>query len=233
MKELKRMTLGKQMLEAIVEMLVSGGYKTGDQLPTEKEMAAFLGVARNSAREALKALALADLIESTPGKGTFLKVDADTIVINPNGTLRALNNYSLKELMQVRNMFEVEAAGLAAERAVVCPEEFEEFRNIWNAMEVKLKGRIMLEDEGYNFHRGIVRLAGNRLLETMLEPVWIEVRRAFDNIFLVQTEEEFRQEEQDHLLIYEAISQGRAEEARKLMRSHLLVVSERFSELLK
>jgi len=232
MTTIKRTTLGRQILEAIVDMLIRNNYKAGDRIPSEKSMAESLGVAKNSVREALKAMVLADLIEATPGRGTFLRVDASEIAINPNGTLQILEKFSLKELMQVRNMFEVEAAGIAADHRRENPAYFPELDAAWRDNLTCLRNRMNNEESGFRFHRTIVAMADNKLLEKLLDPVWVEVRKAF-NLFQVETEEQFQEEERAHSKIYQAIVEGRADDARRFMRQHLGIVNVWFPDLVK
>lgn len=52
--------------------ILSGALAEGSRLPTEKEMAHHLGIARETLREAMSLLSEEGLIERIPGKGTFV-----------------------------------------------------------------------------------------------------------------------------------------------------------------
>lgn len=70
--ELKKATIAEMIIDQIIEQLVLGSYKPGDQLPFERVLASNFGVSRASVREAMRALASMGLVEIRPGKGIFL-----------------------------------------------------------------------------------------------------------------------------------------------------------------
>jgi DNA-binding FadR family transcriptional regulator len=70
---IRRSTLGEAIIEQLSRLILNGSYKPGEQLPSERELASQFGVARGPVREALRALALAGLIEIKPGHGAFVR----------------------------------------------------------------------------------------------------------------------------------------------------------------
>lgn len=54
-------------------MIDADGLKSGDKIPSERELSERLNVGRSSVREALRALELLGLIETRRGEGTFIK----------------------------------------------------------------------------------------------------------------------------------------------------------------
>ncbi|OCA91569.1 GntR family transcriptional regulator [Bacillus sp. FJAT-27225] len=54
-------------------MIAADGLKTGDKIPSERELTERLNVGRSSVREALRALELLGLIETRRGEGTFIR----------------------------------------------------------------------------------------------------------------------------------------------------------------
>lgn len=220
MMPIKRVSLNKQIMGGILDILRNGDYGVGDKLPTEKELATLLGVGRNSIREALKALALADIIESTPGKGTFLKIKAVDIMMRPDGLINVINSVTYKELMQVRIIFEVETAGLAAQMAGKNKKELEAFKEAWARLNQTLKERSDSSKTGFDFHIAIVNLSGNKLLKKLLNPIWEELKLA--RKFAPITKEESYEVERDfHDRIFHAIVNQNPEEAKRIMREHL------------
>ncbi len=220
MAQIKRVPLNKQVMAGILEILRTGDYKEGDQIPTEKEFATSLGVGRNSIREAMKALTLADIIEAIPGKGTFLRIKAVEIMMRPDGILDVIHSVSLKELMQVRKIFEVETAGLAAEMAATNQKGLEAFKAAWKKLNQTLKENNDCTEEGYEYHRAIVELSGNALLKKLLNPVWEELRLARKFAPIVG-KEQFEVEREFHDKIFHAIVDQNPEEAKRIMREHL------------
>ncbi|ALC89689.1 GntR family transcriptional regulator [Bacillus sp. FJAT-18017] len=54
-------------------MITADGLKSGDKIPSERELTERLNVGRSSVREALRALELLGLIETRRGEGTFIR----------------------------------------------------------------------------------------------------------------------------------------------------------------
>ena len=104
-------SLVDQALEQLRTRIKDGAWEVGQRLPTEPELAAELGISRNTVREAMRVLAFAGLIEIRQGDGSYLRGRID-----PMGTLRALSSCSLEQIRETRHILEVEAVGLAALR---------------------------------------------------------------------------------------------------------------------
>jgi DNA-binding transcriptional regulator YhcF (GntR family) len=68
-----------EIVSYVVDRLASGLYPPGCRLPTSRELAADLGVHRNTVAKAYRSLAELGLIATTPGRGTFAaaRVEAD------------------------------------------------------------------------------------------------------------------------------------------------------------
>lgn len=104
-------SLVDQALEQLRARINNGAWEVGQRLPTEPELAAELGISRNTVREAMRVLAFAGLIEIRQGDGSYLRGRVD-----PMDTLRALSSCSLAQIRETRQILEVEAIGLAALR---------------------------------------------------------------------------------------------------------------------
>ncbi len=57
------MAVTDEAIEKIKAMIVSGTLRAGDRLPKEADLAAELGLSRNSLREAVKALSLVNILD--------------------------------------------------------------------------------------------------------------------------------------------------------------------------
>ena len=104
-------SLVDQALEQLRWRISEGRWAVGERLPTEPELAAELGISRNTVREAMRVLAFSGLIEIRQGDGSYLRSMTD-----PLGAMRALSHCSLEQAQETRQILEVEAIGLAALR---------------------------------------------------------------------------------------------------------------------
>jgi GntR family transcriptional repressor for pyruvate dehydrogenase complex len=62
-----------EVFERLRSRILSGAFQPGERLPTERELAAALGVNRSSVREALKHLEFLELVEVVHGQGAFVR----------------------------------------------------------------------------------------------------------------------------------------------------------------
>lgn len=104
-------SLVDQALEQLRLRIARGAWAVGERLPTEPELCAELGISRNTVREAMRVLAFSGLIEIRQGDGSYLRSMTD-----PLGTMRALSHCTLGQAQETRQILEVEAIGLAAQR---------------------------------------------------------------------------------------------------------------------
>jgi DNA-binding transcriptional regulator YhcF (GntR family) len=79
----------RQIIEQITRAIRGGTLKPGDKLPTERELAEQLGVARGTVKRAYDELSRSQFLESIPGRGSFISVKQD--VAPPGRKERALN----------------------------------------------------------------------------------------------------------------------------------------------
>src|SRR5690242_21268151 len=68
-------------IDKIRERIVSGAWGPGERLPKESELAAELGLSRNSLREAVRALSQLRVLEVRQGDGTYVSsLDPDLLL---------------------------------------------------------------------------------------------------------------------------------------------------------
>src|SRR5688572_26041666 len=111
-----------RLAERIRTQIVSGELQPGDQLPTEAELSAHYEVSRNTAREALRALASQGLLTTRRGVtgGTFVSIPSRERISESLhtglGLLAEGAHLTVSELVEIREILEVPAAELAARR---------------------------------------------------------------------------------------------------------------------
>lgn len=90
--------------------ITTGAWPVGSRIPIEPELAEQTGVGRSTVREAVRSLASIGMLETLPGRGTFVRSAA------PTSTLlnEFLNDFTLEEILSYRRALEVEAAQQAA-----------------------------------------------------------------------------------------------------------------------
>jgi GntR family transcriptional repressor for pyruvate dehydrogenase complex len=133
----------------------------------------------------------------------------------------------LGEYLESRRILEVEAAGLAAERATAA--EVERLTSAFDGMLAAARraqdnraAEPLYEKADVDFHRAIIRAAGNRALARMAEPIHRALTATFAALARPQTR--FERGLPEHARILAAIVEGDPDAAREAMRAHLLTV---------
>jgi GntR family transcriptional regulator, transcriptional repressor for pyruvate dehydrogenase complex len=154
--------------------ILSGELLPGARLPSEPELSAEFGVGRSTVREALKVLASQNLITTTRGVtgGSFVAVptvsDISAHLETGVGLMAAVETVTVDQLMEVRQMLEVPAAGVAAHRR--SQTHLDELREaIFDPSEAVGPETFARNQE---FHLVLLRAADNPLLEVITAPVF-------------------------------------------------------------
>lgn len=105
-------SLVDQAIDGMRALLAGGEWTVGTRIPPEPQLAASLGVSRNTVREAVKALAHVGVLEVRRGDGTYVAAVTEIQAL----MRRQAERVDLAHLLEVRHAIEVQAATLAAAR---------------------------------------------------------------------------------------------------------------------
>jgi DNA-binding FadR family transcriptional regulator len=218
-------------MRVVIGEIASGRYAEGELLPRELDLAARFGVSRNVARECVRGLEERGLVSVRHGSGARVRperewdrFDSDVLAALLGGPRAA---GVIGEYLECRRILEVEAAGLAAERADEealedLVEAFERMRLTAEGARQNPAGERLYREADVAFHRAVVRAAGNPVLGRMTQPI----HRALSETFaaLARPRMRFERGLPEHERILEAVRAGDPAEAREAMRAHLLTV---------
>ncbi|MCQ9133836.1 MULTISPECIES: FadR/GntR family transcriptional regulator [Streptomyces] len=166
------MSLTDKAIERIRELIRTGALPPGSKLPPEADLAAQLGLSRNLAREAVKALAVARVLEVRRGDGTYVtSLQPSLLLAGLGGAVELLQGDSaaLQDLMEVRRLLEPAATALAATR--ISDDQLAEVKSHLDAMREARDDVELLNAHDAAFHRAVVAATGNESLLTLLEGV--------------------------------------------------------------
>lgn len=203
-------------------MVVSGGLDSGERLPAERELVGQLGVSRTVVREALNLLEARGVLSIEHGRGAVVSAGNADAVRDTLGSLLRVKPRTLWELLEIRQILEVEIAGLAAGRAG--PEDVRAMRGQVERMRASIDAPEGYVDADVEFHALLARSAGNGVLLTMLDPI-IELLRASREVSASQPGSA-RRALLEHEEILRRVETGDADGARREMREHLVATAE-------
>ena len=232
LKPIKTRKIYEQIVDQIGQLVAGGQLKPGDRLPSERELVERFQVSRASIREAISALEMMGLIEVRSGEGTYIReVNIDSVVA-PLAWMLFIEKDSDLELYEARKVLEVQAAGLAAERA-----EEDEISDMFKALEIMridLQKQLLGEEADHHFHYAIAKATHNKILFRLMNTISDTMQKTLKSSRSKLYEDTSSPERlyQEHFLIYEAIKNHDVESAQKLMLAHLVGVENRLAKYL-
>jgi DNA-binding FadR family transcriptional regulator len=228
---MSRSPLHRDVMRVLIGEIVAGVFSEGDLLPKNEDLAAQFDVSVGVVRECLLGLQERGLVEVKHGHGTTVKAEREWGRFDPD-VLAALLGGSraadvLGEYLECRRILEVEAAGLAAERAGDEAVDgvsgaFQRMRSTAERARVNRAAEPQYHEADIAFHRAVVRAAANPTLGQMTAPIHRALATTFGT--LARPEDRFERGLPEHERILEAIAAHDAGAAREAMCDHLLTV---------
>jgi len=159
------------LVRRIIELVQSGQLPLGSRLPAERRLAELLQVSRPSVRQALKALEAMGIVVCRVGDGNFItsRPSAANLLAEPMQFAVRANKISRRQLLEIREVLEVQVVGLTAARAT--EEGLAAIRREFKEMERVRSNPRLLAEKDYSFHLAIVRACGNPIFELLFEPL--------------------------------------------------------------
>ena len=196
-------SLARMAYEAIRQSILAGQWKIGE-LYNEKAIAADLGISRTPVREALLELAAQDLILFLPRRG---------LMVN------RFTRRDVDEIFELRKAIEL----AAVEKIALASPPFD----LFGIEESLLKQRKAAKEKDYLafmeadriFHTSFSELTNNRRIIATLENLRDMIHLM--GVKALALEGRALKVIEEHQAIFEAVSRGNAEEARRTMAYHL------------
>jgi GntR family transcriptional repressor for pyruvate dehydrogenase complex len=162
-RPIRRENLPATIAADLRRRILQGDLKAGAQLPGHRELAARLSVSVGSVREAISMLISAGLVETRAGRGTYV---ANGSPAPPEVVAPPLERREVEELVEAREVIEVELAALAAQRA--SPEQIARLEAAAARLEAAATNPRAYGDADVEFHLVLAEAAGNRYLHRAL-----------------------------------------------------------------
>ncbi|MBW4032974.1 MAG: FadR family transcriptional regulator [Acidobacteria bacterium] len=204
--------------QRILEAIVLEKLGPGDRLPSERDLAAKLGVGRPSLREALGVLQAQGRLDIRHGSGVYV---ADPETTRSLRTALYAEEIDIEELFDMREVLELPAAAWAARN-----QNPEKLKAVIVAFETLTAASMQVEvDWGHlqeldaTFHLRIVEAAGNRFLARTQGVLQEILSRGMETTLRIPGRLE--KSRVDHRLILDAVLAGDPVMARSAARAHV------------
>lgn len=233
--QVRQRRLSDDIVDRLEGMILEGTLTSGQRLPAERVLAEQFGVSRPSLREAIQAGGQG-LLVSRQGGGNYVAEALGSTFSDPLLQLLERNPEAQRDLLEFRHTLEASCAYYAAQRATEPDRErlkiaFDALQDCYNRV-----GEVDRAEEGAadaRFHLAIAEASHNAvLLHTIRGLFDLLKRNVVTNIGGMYQQ---RTETRDMLIsqhreLYQAIVEGRAEDAREVSSRHILYVQEVLEE---
>ncbi|KAE9631872.1 FCD domain-containing protein [Parasedimentitalea maritima] len=176
LNHIKPLVAGRDVLDALVELIEAAKLTVGDKLPPEVELARRLGVGRSKIREALNAWQKMGIVVRNKGAGTRLAAEIASHSVHMPLTLK-LEAESLLRTHAVRRPLEIEAVRLATVEAT------DQQRKVILARMAELMAVYEAGEDwrpaDHRFHNEIFAATGNPLFGQLIA----QIQKAFQDIY--------------------------------------------------
>ena len=220
----QRLRAHEQVMSQIENRILAGHLKAGDHLPSERDLAALLGVSRPSLRESLRVLEALGIVEIRRGGvdgGAVLLEGPGAGLVNLLRLQVALGHFTQRDLLDTRLALETWSCAEAARRAE--PHDLQELSAMLDAMEDPA-----IEAGDFNrldaaFHERIAQSSGNALTAHLMGSLRLSIHRQMVEAYsrLPDWRATARGVRAEHRLLLGAIREGDPDSAATLVQDHI------------
>ena len=207
------------VVDQLGRAIVAGEYPPETMIPLDPDLCEMFGVSRTVVREAKKTLIAKGLIQSKAKVGPHVRpanewTMFDQDVMRWHATVKNPTRF-YEELFEIRMIFEPAAAAQAAARTnrIACAQLYELCDDLARA---DSRADFALAD--YEFHKEVLRLSGNRFLQSLGDLVQTALYSLFLSDQGAALSDRREKVAQSHRAIVAAIASGAPQEAREAMR---------------
>lgn len=209
--------VAQSVVEQILDLVRTGMLRSGDRLPSERELIEILSISRPSLREAIRALSTLGVVETHHGGGAYVTDLKARTLLAPLDFFLSLSPSNLADVFESRSIVEIEIVRKAAVNAT--PGDVEALNGMLLAHEKVLTDPVGFRILDARFHGQLSEIAGNSILERIaygLYNMGLDIRRrATENVALI------RRSLGEHTAIVRAIEAGDSTAAATAMAVHL------------
>lgn len=231
MEEINKKYLLNAIIKSIAGFISENNLGPGDKLPTETEIAGMLNVARSSVREALKSLQAIGILEGKPGLGTVISgKGADPFILTLIfGTI--IGKTGLRHLGEIRIILEQGSVPLVISNAseedldllMKQAAELDELKEKFSR-KPGAEDNLMIAEKEISFHRGMLQLSKNPVLEKfsfLLQLFFYRASTSGELFIMTQPRSILPEVRVMHTAIVKALQEKDIIKAEKAVRMHL------------
>lgn len=218
-KPIKKENTTDMIYSQLLDMIFSGEWKEGYQIPSETELSTQFGVSRGPVREALQRLNAMGVIISQQGRGSFVSASPSPDIFNVFLSILGSKDAELRDLLEYRMLIEPYCAKTMAKSS---DPEF--LRELAKCAPDPDSADFCIDNvfkKDIDFHNLIIMRSNNSIFKFMQQYSRDTMSKHVS--FFAQLQDPLRIA-REHYRIYTAIAENDSERAYKEMYSHLVYV---------
>lgn len=229
----KAASLADDLVRRFEQKIETGDMPPGSRFPTEKQITEDFGLSRTVVREAFARLAARGMLVSRRGSGAYVADGAQYRAFEmAPPDVRVIED--VLRLLEMRMGFEVEMAGLAAQRRT--EDDLAAIREALAAMDESTDVDLSVAADAA-FHAAIARATKNDYYLQFTQFLGVRLvpsRRLYLRADTASTHQRYaRTINRDHEAIYAAIAAGDEKKARRAARAHMVKSIQRHRAMTK
>ncbi len=218
---IKRLSLREQIAGSLADLVAAGLLREGDELPSERELAATLEVSRDSLRGALQLLQERGILDIGHGTKTRIRQSPELIDESQLTDLRQITGLTDEAVMEARRLLEPDLARRAA--SAIDEGTLKRLDRLVGAQQEMLGDPVRFQISDREFHAAIFAAAGNPVLASFASQAYAHAYAHRRD--LMKNHDGIRLAVADHERVLSALHAGSPDAAEEAMRGHIDMIA--------
>lgn len=171
MAPIERVSVAEQVARNLLDLIRTGSVRPGQQLPTERELAATLQVSRPSVREAVRGLQILGVLRARQGGGLFVTSLKAAEILAPLQMLITLSADNFEALHESRVVVEGAIGRLLSQK--ITAATIVRLRRMVEIQETLTGNPVAFRVSDMEFHRTLGAALDNPFLERIAESLYV------------------------------------------------------------
>ncbi|MBM4351129.1 MAG: FadR family transcriptional regulator [Deltaproteobacteria bacterium] len=229
-KPIKQHRISEEVAENLKLSIISGQFKPGEKLPSERDLSDQFQVSRVAIREALRTLENSGFITTRQGStgGAYVTELTFEYLVNAFLDLFLSDKISIPELHQVRLLIEPQVARLAALK--ITPEYAQRLMEALETEELPITTLSVDVDRKQRVHFILAEMCENRFFEALMRSLLKLTKRVIE---AVNPDPDTVHPTGMHRSVVESVIAGNAKAAFEAMEKHTIDFGENFIKMEK
>lgn len=223
----KRQRAYEHVVEQLKEQILTNQFHPGEKLPAEHDLSKRFHVSRAVIRQALAILSMMGLVEIRHGSGSYAAESLGRLLSTSLELNLSIEKHSSRDsiysLIELKEIVEAKAAGLAAERATA--DVIGTLERILVEMEKSLDCPPAFLEADFDFHLAVANGTNNQFIESIMRAILSLLRDV--SPALVAPKKHLASCLEYHRAIHWAIQSGKPREATRAVINHIKHIEKR------